>query len=126
MRNLPLALLTTASLFAIAPRIALADKAKAVLDTRAVALDAAMTETQCLDKAKEGMINAFKGTKSKVEIKPGSHNMTASNPSLVISVECLQYQNAKVAYIAAAATGSDPKAVAILTDTIRKALKGEK
>lgn len=112
-------LLLVLSIFAAAPSVADSGKGL-VLDTRFVNLAPAMTEAQCLQRAKTVFATLLKSN----AFHTGDHAVIAQTSTAILQVECLQAQGAKGAYvIAAASANADGAQLAKATEEVQKGLK---
>lgn len=108
------------SILVAAPSVADTGKGL-VLDTRFVNLAPAMTEPQCLQRAKTLFTSLLKSDRA---FHTGDHAIIAQTSTAILQVECLQGQGVKGAYVIAAASGNaDSAQLAQATAQVQKGLK---
>jgi hypothetical protein len=108
------------SILVAAPSVADSGKGL-VLDTRFVNLAPAMTEAQCLQRAKTLFTTLLK---SSGAFHTGDHAIIAQTSTAILQVECLQGQGVKGAYVIAAASATaDGAQLAKATEEVQKGLK---
>lgn len=93
-----------------------------VLDTRYVHVSPSMTQTACLARAKSAMNDLLKGN-SDLHVDETDRSVTAQTANVILQVQCLQYEGAKAAYVAAASINETSDKIAKATELVQQALK---